>query len=144
MRRLSTKRVAASREIFCTHCGEPSEVGQRAMSVFCPHCKKRLILENFKITSYHGVREFATCGDIVIEKHGHVAAMIKVGNLTVKGKVQGSITARGFVIIHKTARLQGDIQAPTLQVASGARLDGFLRIGDGGPSQRVRASANGR
>lgn len=140
---LSTKRAATKREVFCTHCGEPSEVGQRAMSVFCPHCKKRLILEDFKVTSYRGVREFATCGDIVIEKRGHVAAMIKVGNLTVKGKVQGSITARGFVKIHKTAQLQGDIQAPTLKVASGAKLDGFLRIGDGRLSQRGRASSGG-
>ena len=56
------------------------------MSVFCPHCKQRLILEDFKIKSYYAVRDFSTCGDIVVEKKGHVVAPIKVSNLTVKGK----------------------------------------------------------
>ncbi len=99
------------------------------MSVFCPHCRKRLILEDFKITGYHGVREFATCGDVVVEKNAHVAAVVKVGNLTVKGTVRGDVVVRGRVKIHKTGSLLGDLRAPMLCVESGASLNGFLRIG---------------
>ena len=99
------------------------------MSVFCPHCKKRLILENFKIRTYYAVRDFSTCGDIVVEKKGHVVAPIKVGALTVKGKVEGNITARGTVHVQKTGRLRGDIEAPALVVDPGGVCDGFLRIG---------------
>ncbi len=99
------------------------------MSVFCPHCKQRLILEDFKIRSYYAVREFSTCGNIVVERKGHVVAPVKVGNLTVKGKVQGNVTARGSVSIKKTGWFKGEIVAPSLLIENGGVLDGFLRIG---------------
>src|SRR3990170_1645941 len=97
-----TEPGAAVKRVFCTHCAQVMEVSARAMSVFCPHCKKRLILEDYKINSYYAVREFYTCGDIIVEKSGHVSAPIRVANLTVKGKVQGRVTARGVVNIAKT------------------------------------------
>jgi len=125
----TTGKQIAKKTVICTHCAQPTEVGRKAMSVFCPHCKKRLILENFKIKSYYAVRDFATCGDIIVEKGGHVVAPIKVGNLTVKGKVQGTVTARGEVRIQKTGSVKGDIKAPALHIEQGAVLEGFLRIG---------------
>ncbi len=99
------------------------------MSVFCPHCKKRLILEDFKIRSYYAVREFSTCGDIIVERKGHVVAPIKVGNLIVKGKVQGHVVARGKVSISKTGWFKGNIEAPCMHVEKGAVLDAVVRIG---------------
>jgi len=123
------QRGTAVKQVACTHCGETTEVARRAMSVFCPHCRKRLILEDFKIDSYYAVREFSTCGDIVVEKKGHVVAPIKVGNLTVKGKVQGHVTARGEVNITKTGWFKGEIEAASLHIENGAVLDGFVRIG---------------
>lgn len=121
---------AALKQVACTHCGRTNDVAKRAMSVFCPHCKQRLILEDFKIKSYYAVRDFSTCGDIVVERKGHVVAPIKVGNLTVKGKVQGRVTARGGVSISKTGWFKGEIEAPRLRVESGAVVDATLRIGD--------------
>jgi len=132
MSTLLTEPGAAMKRVFCTHCGQVMDVAVRAMSVFCRHCNKRLILEDFKIDSYYAVRDFATCGDVVIEKKGHVVAPIKAGNLTVKGKVQGHVTARGQVEIKKTGWFKGDLEAPCLVVENGAVLDGFVRIG---PSQ---------
>lgn len=125
----SKQRPEAAKQVVCTHCEQACEVGRRAMSVFCPHCRKRLILEDFKITGYYGVREFATCGDVVVERNGSVAAFIKVGSLIVKGQVRGNVIARERVKIHKTGWLQGNVQAPVLRVESGAKLNGFLRIG---------------
>lgn len=119
----------AVKQVTCTHCARPTEVAVRAMSVFCPHCHKRLILENFKIDSFYAVREFSTCGDVVVEKKGHVVAPIKTGALTVKGKVQGHVTARGHVEIKKTGWFKGDLEAPCLMVEHGAVMDGFVRIG---------------
>ena len=124
------ERGTAVKKIACTHCGGTSDVAPRAMSIFCPHCRKRLILEDFKIDSYYAVRDFSTCGDIIVEKKGHVVAPIKVGNLTVKGKVQGHVTARGEVNITKTGWFKGDIEAVSLHIENGAVLDGFVRIGD--------------
>ena len=118
-----------TREVICTHCERPAEVAPRAMSIFCPHCKKRLILEDFKIRSYYAVVDFATCGDIVVERRGHVVAPVKVENLTVKGKLQGHVTARGRVTIGKYGWFKGDLVAARLKIQSGAVVDGFLRIG---------------
>ncbi|MBI1825348.1 MAG: polymer-forming cytoskeletal protein [Planctomycetes bacterium] len=120
---------SAHRQVSCTHCGGPCDVGARAMSIFCPHCRKRLILENYKIDTYYAVRDFSTCGDIVVEKTGHVVAPIKAQNLTVKGKVQGQVTARGEVNISKNGSLKGEIEAASIVVEPGATLDAFLRIG---------------
>jgi len=119
----------AVKRIHCTHCGCVSEVARRAMSIFCPQCRKRLILEDFKVDSYYAVREFSTSGDIVVEKKGHVVAPIKVGNLTVKGKVQGAVRARGEVKLTKTGWFKGEIEAKSLCVETGGVLDAVLRIG---------------
>lgn len=127
-RRLS-KKEAATRSILCVHCGGECEVAARAMSIFCPHCRKRLILEDFKIKSYYAVREFHTCGDVVVEKKGQVIAGIRAGKLTVKGSVQGDVNVRGRVTIEPGGALRGSLEAPMLDIQQGALLDGFLRIG---------------
>ncbi len=115
--------------VLCTYCAGPMEVADKAMSVFCTHCRKRLILENYKVKTYTAVREFFTCGDIVVEKKGAVTAKVFASNLTVKGKVNGDVRARGKVEIAKTGRIHGDIDASRLIVHAGAIIDGFCRIG---------------
>ena len=126
---LKAREDAQTRSVVCTNCERVSEVASRAMSVFCPHCKKRLILEDYKIKGYYAVTDFATCGDIVVERRGFVVGPVKVENLTIKGKLQGQVTARGKVTIGKGAWIKGDVVAPRLQIKSGAIVDGFLRIG---------------
>ncbi len=117
--------------VRCTHCTGEAEVADKAMSIFCPHCKKRLILEDFRIKSYTAVREFATCGDVVVEKRGAVAARVLVGSLLVRGRVQGEVQARDKVEVARTGEVRGDICAPRLIVRSGAMIKGFCRIGPG-------------
>ena len=109
------------------------------MSIFCPHCRKRLILEDFTIQTYYAVREFWTCGDIMVERKGHVVAPIKAHNLTVKGKVQGAVIARGTVSIKKTGWFKGRIEAPSLNIENGGFLDGFVNIGPRGESGAASA-----
>lgn len=128
MAKLRTIRTGDIKSVSCTHCGAESQVAKRAMSVFCPHCHQRLILEDYKVKTYLATRLFATCGDIVVEKSGFVSAPIRVQNLTVRGQVQGNVEARGCVRIARTGQLKGDIRAPVLRVAAGAKLNGFFRI----------------
>ena len=117
------------KRVRCTHCREEVEVAPKALSVFCTHCRQRLILEDFRIKNYRAVREFATCGDVVVEKRGAVAAQVQVGNLLVKGRVQGDVEARGKVEVAKTGDIRGDISAPRLVVRAGGTIKGFCRIG---------------
>lgn len=127
-------RPQGERNVTCTHCGQVVHVPKRAMSTACPHCHKRLIIEDFKVDSYYAVRDFSTSGDIVVEKKGHVVAPIKVLNLTVKGKVQGAVVAQGEVKLTKTGYLKGEIAAKSLCVEQGGVLDAFLRIGIPAPA----------
>jgi len=99
------------------------------MSIFCPECHKRIILEDLKIKSYYAVSEFATSGNVLVEKKGFVVAPIRADHVTVKGRVQGAVAARSWVHVSKTGQLKGDITAPSIFVEEGAAIDGFLRIG---------------
>lgn len=99
-----------------------------AMSVFCQHCRKRLILEDYTIKSYQAVKGYATCGDIVVEKKGRVFASIQAGNLTVRGIVQGEVRACGKVSVSKSGTLMGSVTAHTLAIEPGASLDAVCRI----------------
>lgn len=125
---VSTEYSSGSKQVACTHCNGICKVSRKAMSIFCPHCRKRLILEDYHIKSYMSVRELVTCGDVTVEKKGHVRATIRARNLTVRGKVHGDVTAHGLVKIGKTGLFIGELQAPSLHIDGGAVLDGFIRI----------------
>lgn len=99
------------------------------MSVVCPGCNKRLNIENYQIRRYHPVREIRTCGDVVVEKRGHVPAPILAENLVVRGKVDGDVTVLGSVSIDGTGRIQGDVRAKLLAVSDGGEIDGFVNVG---------------
>jgi DNA-directed RNA polymerase subunit RPC12/RpoP len=125
----ATHPTTSTKRVFCTQCNGENEVSPKAMSVVCQHCRGRLILENYRITTYHAVRLFATCGDILVEQRGFVSAPIRVQNLTVKGKVQGDVQARGRVTVDTTGQLRGSITAPRLIVHQGGSIQAFCRIG---------------
>ncbi|MBW7904020.1 MAG: polymer-forming cytoskeletal protein [Phycisphaerae bacterium] len=118
-----------TRPVACTWCGREVQAAPSAKSMVCPHCNKRLVVEDIHTTVYHAVRHLATCGDVVVEKPGHLVATVQAANLTVAGKLTGNASARGRVIIRSTAQVRGDIRAPRLRVESGATLVGNLRIG---------------
>lgn len=126
------------KKVYCTHCHGEMSVAHSALSSVCPHCNKRLVLENFKIKTYHAVREFATTGDVVVEPRGRLVANVRAANLIVDGEVRGAIVARERVSIHKHGTVKGDIDAPLLAIEAGAMLDGFLRIGGAAPVAIVR------
>jgi DNA-directed RNA polymerase subunit RPC12/RpoP len=112
----------------CTYCGAPIEVSQQAMSVFCPHCHKRVVCEDYCIKSYHAVRLFATCGDIVVEKKGHVVAPVLANSLLVRGLVKGNVRAQSLVEIDQSGTIQGNVESPRLILRDGGKLIGECRI----------------
>lgn len=123
-----TRAKAAGRTVSCPHCDGRVEAGAKTMSMFCPHCRQRMILENYRIKTYHAVRLFATCGDVMVERNGHVAAAVKVGSITIRGTVRGDIRAREKIEIARTGKLTGDIRARHLVVREGGVLVGQCRI----------------
>jgi cytoskeletal protein CcmA (bactofilin family) len=99
------------------------------MSVFCRHCSRRLVVEDFQIKNFHASRTFDTCGTVTVEKRGMLAALVRVQNLVVKGKVKGDIEARERVEVHRTGEVLGNVTAPALVVQTGGLIQGDVRIG---------------
>ena len=120
------------KKVICRHCGREMLVSLRAFSTCCPGCNQRLGVGDQTFTGPVTVNRIETCGSVVVAPKGHLHAHLRVKNLQVQGgRCQGDVVADEKVTIASGARLEGDITANRLEVSSGARLKGFLRIGPG-------------
>jgi cytoskeletal protein CcmA (bactofilin family) len=63
---------------------------------------------------------------VVVEPEGAVEADIDVRHIEVLGQVVGNITAQERVDIRPDGRVTGDIKAPRIQIAEGARFKGHI------------------
>ena len=74
--------------------------------------------------------EFRVSGNIDIGSGTTVRALLEGSNVTVNGEVEGRLTARDKLTLGKSAKLNGDVQVKRLQIADGASLNGYVRMGD--------------
>jgi cytoskeletal protein CcmA (bactofilin family) len=74
--------------------------------------------------------EVRVTGNIDVAAGATVRALLEGGNVTLKGQVEGAVTARDKLTLGRNARLQGDIQVKRLQIDDGATLNGHVRMGD--------------
>ena len=74
--------------------------------------------------------EVRVTGNIDVATGANVRALLEGSNVTLKGQVEGAITARDKLTLGKNARLSGDIQVRRLQIDDGATLNGHVRMGD--------------
>lgn len=74
--------------------------------------------------------EVRVTGNIDVASGGNVRALLEGANVTVKGQVEGAVTARDKLTLGRNARLQGDVQVKRLQIDDGATLNGHVRMGD--------------
>ncbi|HSF24860.1 MAG TPA: polymer-forming cytoskeletal protein [Blastocatellia bacterium] len=63
-------------------------------------------------------------GTLIVEQAARMEARIDVGICVISGTLEGNITAKSRVEVHKTARIRGDITTPVLLVEEGAVLNG--------------------
>jgi cytoskeletal protein CcmA (bactofilin family) len=74
--------------------------------------------------------EVRVTGNIDVASSANVRALLEGANVTLKGQVEGAVTARDKLTLGRNARLQGDIQVKRLQIDDGATLNGHVRMGD--------------
>jgi cytoskeletal protein CcmA (bactofilin family) len=74
--------------------------------------------------------EVRVTGNIDVASGATVRALLEGSNVTLKGQVEGAVTARDKLTLGKNSRLQGDIQVKRLQIDDGATLNGNVRMGD--------------
>lgn len=74
--------------------------------------------------------EVRVTGNIDVASGATVRALLEGSNVSLKGNVEGAVTARDKLTLGKNARMQGDIQVKRLQIDDGATLNGHVRMGD--------------
>jgi len=118
-----------TRRTLCTHCDGLLELDDKAKSVSCPHCHKRVITEALDVKDYVAVRRFHTANRMRITKKGIVYASVRADDLIVEGVLEGEGFAIGTIRLGAKARVKADLRAARLVVERGATLVGDLRIG---------------
>jgi len=73
--------------------------------------------------------EFRISGNFEVGNGATVKALIEGSNVTIKGDVEGMLTARDKLTLGKSAKLNGDVTVKRLQIEDGASLNGHVRMG---------------
>ena len=74
--------------------------------------------------------EVRVSGNIDVASGATVQALLEGNSVTLKGAVEGTVTARDKLTLGRNARLSGDISVRRLQIDDGATLNGHVRMGD--------------
>ena len=68
--------------------------------------------------------ELKASGDVSVDGGANVQATIEGSNVTVRGQVNGNVTARRRLTLGGSGRLNGDVKVARLTVEDGATLNG--------------------
>lgn len=114
------------RLVQCYHCRHRFEVGGRAQSTSCPGCNKPLIVEDLVIDKLKaGLIELRTCGSITVKKKGRIMAdrIEAHGGIVCHGIIEAKQVVSGqTVVLAKSATYRGDLEAPAVEMAAGAKV----------------------
>jgi cytoskeletal protein CcmA (bactofilin family) len=66
--------------------------------------------------------------NLLIAEQGKIEAEIHISNVTIRGEVTGNIHASGRVVIEKTGRMRGDLDASRISIEDGAQFKGTVKI----------------
>jgi cytoskeletal protein CcmA (bactofilin family) len=67
--------------------------------------------------------------DLTVDSSGKVEASITTKNLAVSGMLTGNVTATERVEVRKEGKMVGDIKAPRVVIADGAKFKGNIEMG---------------
>jgi cytoskeletal protein CcmA (bactofilin family) len=65
---------------------------------------------------------------LVVGEHARIDAEITCGTVVVQGEVNGNIKAKNAIEVHRTGKLRGNIETPSLMVEKGSFLQGEVRM----------------
>jgi cytoskeletal protein CcmA (bactofilin family) len=75
--------------------------------------------------------EISSENTLIVGESGEIEATIRSKTVAVSGSVTGDIVATTKVVLHKTARVDGNIETGSLVVEDGAQLQGHIKMGKG-------------
>jgi cytoskeletal protein CcmA (bactofilin family) len=66
---------------------------------------------------------------LVVGEHARIDAEISCGTVIVEGEVNGNITAKSAVELHRSGRIHGNVATASLVVEQGSVLQGEVKMG---------------
>ena len=72
--------------------------------------------------------EIASENTLVVGESGEIFAAVRSRTVVIAGSVTGDVVASERLVLQKTARLDGDVQAGSLQMEDGAVLNGRISM----------------
>lgn len=72
--------------------------------------------------------EIASENTLIVGESGEIQASIRSNTIVISGSVEGDVTAGQKVVLHKTARVTGDIATACLVMEDGAILNGQVKM----------------
>ena len=72
--------------------------------------------------------ELKATGDVTIDSSATIQASIEGSNVSVRGQVTGSVTAKRRLTLGGSGRLNGDVKVARLTVEDGATLNGNVTM----------------
>lgn len=65
---------------------------------------------------------------LVVGETGEIEAEVLSGQVEISGSLIGNVIAQESIVLHKTARVQGDLTAPSCVIEEGAVLNGRVEM----------------
>jgi cytoskeletal protein CcmA (bactofilin family) len=89
--------------------------------------------------------EIASENTLIVGESGEIEATIRSNTVAISGSVEGDVHAARKVVLHKTARVNGNVSTPCLVVEEGAVINGTFKMvtGDGKPAGALKAIEGG-
>ena len=76
-------------------------------------------------------------GELIVGEGGVLQGVVKVGELSVSGRLEGQVAAKRRIEIGVNGHVEGEISAPALVIASGAFFQGQCKMS---PAEDARTS----
>jgi cytoskeletal protein CcmA (bactofilin family) len=79
-------------------------------------------------------------GKVIVGENGKVNGQVSGEDITIGGKVSGTVKAKEKLVLDSKGNLKGDIFTKILVVEAGAKFDGKSSMGDSGSSWESKES----
>jgi cytoskeletal protein CcmA (bactofilin family)/DNA-directed RNA polymerase subunit RPC12/RpoP len=112
----AAKRGPRQRRIICFECGTELDVPASAESTMCKRCGRYVDMQNHRIATAIA-KNFKTKGRFIVEPKGYVFNTETIGGeVVIKGKFHGKLTAEQSLTIHSGAEIKGSLTAAHLVI----------------------------
>lgn len=85
--------------------------------------------------------EITSDNTLIVGESGQIMATIRSVCVVISGLVEGNIIASDQIVMHKTAVVNGDLEAPIVVMEEGAQLNGSVKMGKAATPAKPAANA---